>query len=320
MNQTLAGLLAIGGLTLWGALAIAWGLGPARRQHQARIRRLAPLVRQHTGAEPDADEAQSSIVRKRRQENAYARWLARRFPLVLAARATRQAVVWAVAGTVAGLGAATFLQLESTMNILLAGLAGAFVGVRWRLRSLQLGSEIAFMKQFPEIVDQMVRLGSAGVPALESLRAVSDEAGDPIGPRLREICENLQAGLPLDEVLGHASARTRTAEFTMFTSVLRLQARSGGGITDALGNLAETLRERRRVKMKAQASTAQTRLTLLILSGLPAFVIGSQQIVAPESVALLFATESGTTILRWGTGLIVSGLLIARWVASGGDR
>ena len=128
--------------------------------------------------------------------------------------------------------------------------------------------------------------------------------------------DGLLAGLDADIALRMACDRVRIAEFTLFAAVIRLQRRAGGGISGAFSNLAETLRERRKTALKAHASTAQTRLTLLVLMLMPVLVLVSQKFIAPQSVEILFGTEQGTTLLRWGTGLIVAGLLVARSIAA----
>ena len=102
----------------------------------------------------------------------------------------------------------------------------------------------------------------------------------------------------------------------MFAAVIRMQRRSGGGISAAFANLSATLRERRKTSLKAHASTAQTRLTLLVLTLMPVAVLLAQKFIAPESVEMLFATEQGTTLLQVGVALIVTGLLVARGIAA----
>ena len=128
------------------------------------------------------------------------------------------------------------------------------------------------------------------------------------------------AGLDSDTALRMATERVRLAEFTMFAAVIRLQRRSGGGISTAFANLSGTLRERRKIALKAQASTAQTRLTLLVLTVMPPVVLVMQKFTAPQSVEILFGTDRGTLLLQVGTGLIVTGLLVARGIAARGAR
>ena len=209
-----------------------------------------------------------------------------------------------------------FLQVPSGWWTLpLIGLAGA--GAVWyALGWMQARREAEFMRRFPEIVEQIVRLAGAGVPALEAISVAAEDAPDPVAPILRDLRDSLLAGLDADSALRMASDRLRLSEFTLFAAVIRLQRRSGGGISAAFSNLAATLRERRSTALKAHASTAQTRLTLLVLALMPVVVLIMQKFSAPKSVEILFNTEDGLMLLRWGVGLIVAGILVARSIAA----
>ena len=149
---------------------------------------------------------------------------------------------------------------------------------------------------------------------------VAADAPLPVQPVLREVCDALTAGLDADRALQMTTERLRLAEFTLFAAVLRLQRRAGGGISGAFTNLSATLRERNKGTLKAHAATAQTRLTLLVLAVMPVLVLIGQQFTAPASVEMLFNTETGITLLRVGTGLVVTGLLVARALAARAAR
>ena len=189
-------------------------------------------------------------------------------------------------------------------------------GVWYALGWLQAKREAEFVRVFPEVVDQVVRLAGAGVPSMEALSVVAEDAPTPVGPILRGICDALVAGLDPDVALRTATDRVRLAEFTMFAGVIRLQLRSGGGVSAAFANLSKTLRERHQTAMKAHATTAQSRLTLLVLAVMPVLVLLAQRFIAPSSVETLFGTDEGTILLRWGVGLIVAGILVARAMVS----
>ena len=165
-----------------------------------------------------------------------------------------------------------------------------------------------------------MRLAGAGVPPLEAIASVADDAPKPVGPVIGNVRDGLLAGLDTDTTLRLACERVRIGEFTLFAAVIRLQRQAGGGISAAFQNLAETLRERRRTALKAHASTAQTRLTLIVLTAMPIVVLVAQRFTAPQSIEILFGTDEGVTLLRWGVGLIVVGLLAARAIAARATR
>ena len=290
---------------------------------QPRLKRAAAPLAAPAASEGGAAAGDESIFRpveRRTWLSALRNRIESIYPLLEARQALPAAVMAGVAGAAAGWGTLWFLRVPAdwwTMPVV--GVAG--VGAAWyMLRTLQARQEAEFVRQFPEIVDHIVRLAGAGVPALEALAAVANDAPKPVGPVLVQVRDGLLAGLDTGTTLRQACERVRIAEFTLFAAVIRLQRRAGGGISTAFRNLAETLRERRKTALKAKASTAQTRLTLLILAVMPAIVLVGQKFIAPESVEILFGTDQGVSLLRWGVALIVIGILVARGLAARATR
>ena len=312
---------------LAGARALVYGgvlawRRPRGRRLMRRLRLVAAPLAGPAAAQEQAALAQS-VFRPREREARLAwvwRPLARRYPLVDPPRALAFAVGAGAAGAGFAAFALWFLKVPggwwTPALVSGAGALATWSALRWQ----QARREAEFIRQFPEVVDQVVRLAGAGVPPVEALSVVTEDAQPPVRPVLRGVCDALLAGLDADRALRMASERVRLAEFTLFAAVLRLQRRAGGGISGAFANLAETLRERNKTALKARASTAQTRLTLLVLSVMPVAVLIAQKYTAPDSVEVLFGTEQGTTLLRVGTGLIVTGLLIARAIAARAAR
>ena len=316
MSTLVVVLASAGWLALFGAGTWAWLRIRDRRIRHRLQRVIAPI-----GAEDAVGEARAevSIFRTAEGRSRLARLGSRveaRYPLLDARRTLPKAVGFGLAIGAGAWGAMWFLKVPSGWWTMPAvGVAGA-VAAWYALSWFQARRATEFIRQFPEIVDQMVRLAGAGVPPLEAIAVVTEDANAPVEPILRNVRDGLMAGLDPDVVLRTASERVRLAEFTLFTAVISLQRRAGGGISAPFSNLAATLRERRTTALKARASTAQTRLTLLVLTLMPAVVLVAQKFLAPQSVEVLFASEQGNVLLRWGIGLIVGGLLVARGIAA----
>ena len=322
--SALAGALVAAGATATILLIIV-GLVLAHRRDRLRFigrdkaleRRLRLVAAPLAGPAQAAGTESAFRARDRRARLAWLwRPLARRYPLVHPPRALALAVGAGVACAAFAAFALWILSVPAggwtAPAVSLAGALGGWQALRWQ----QARHEAAFIRQFPEVVDQIVRLAGAGVPAVEALSVVAVDAREPVRPVLQEVCDALTAGLDADRALRMAAVRVRMAEFTLFAAVLRLQRRAGGGIAGAFASLAATLRERNKSALKARAATAQTRLTLVVLAVMPVLVLVGQQLTAPESVEMLFGTETGITLLRVGTGLIVTGLLVARAIAA----
>lgn len=311
---SLVALTAVG-VCLAIALYVGLWLG-ARPQDPAlerRLRRVAAVL----GGERVEDEqhdAEVSVFRTRRIRSRLVEQLDERFCLLEGRDALRKAVA---VGVLAALAAAIMGLVMQLGSLLPLAVPAAWAGGAWVFLTMwDKRTRVLFVKQFPEIVDHVVRLARAGLPAVEAISVMAAEAPEPARSILKRVSDQLATGLEPDVVLREAGARVRIPEFTLFTAALALQRSTGGSISVTLGNLAATVRTRMEMEMKAHAATAQTRMTLWVLAAVPVLVLGGQGMTNPESLAVLFETESGAKLLRWGIALIVAGLLMARAIAA----
>ncbi|MCY4390330.1 MAG: type II secretion system F family protein [Desulfurellaceae bacterium] len=288
-------------------VVIIW---PQQRDLKRRLNRVAATLK--GGGLPDAGTGDSvSVFREQRSKSRLIERLEHQFPLLDVRKALPRAVGLGVLGMVAtGLGTA-FTGFGPLSILLLVPVGG--LGCSWAVLAMQdTGQRNAFTRIFPETTDQVVRLVRAGVPSMEAISIVAQDAPPPVGGILREVASAVAAGLDPETAIRSAAARIRIPAFSLFSAAVCLQMTTGGGISGALGNLSATLRARHAVTLKAKSSTAQTRLTLAIISLVPVAVLATQNFTNPQAIETLFQTESGGTLLRYGVGLILSGLLVAR--------
>ena len=306
------GLVMLVGLLAACLLAAsAWALvrlGP--NPLKARIRRVAEPMIEDVGVS-ETEIVQSVFRTERRRAWLWDR-IEARYPLLEGPRA-----VGITACVTAGTGVGLWMVLRIVLRIpagpeLAAGLLVAmFAACYGTLTWLQARQAKKFTEQFPEVVDQIVQLSRTGIPPLEAVSSVMPDTAQPARGVLEAVHDRLAAGLDADRTMKAVATRVRIPEFTMFCAVLRLQRRAGGKVSEALGNLSRTLRERRKTALKAHSSTAQTRLTLLVLVLLPIVMLAMQKFTSPGSLDILLDTPSGLTVLRFGIGLIALGLAIA---------
>ena len=279
-----------------------------------RLRRVAAPLRGVTLTDDDSHTEEVSVFRQRRTESWLLDYLERRFSMIDVRHALSKAVgLGALGAVVVGLGA-VFVGF-GWLSVLLG--AASWLGVSWTVLVMQDSSQRAdFIKLFPESVDHIVRLMRSGLPSMEAIAVVAEGAPPPVNGIMHAMSERISAGLDPETVIRTTAARIRIPEFTLFSAAVCLQMTTGGGISGALGNLSDTLRSRRETALKAQSSTAQTRLTLIVIALVPVVVLSVQNFTNPQAVETLFSTESGTTLLRYGVILILGGLLIARGLAA----
>lgn len=311
-------LALVSGLT--ALLVVALGIVlwlDTRNERKTLARRLRRVAAPLSGeAQADGEvPVEISVFRQQRPNSWLLDRIERRFSMLEADTALPKAL--GLAGLVAAVVCITALFARFGLaSSLLSGLISWPAAGYAVLALFNSRRRAEFLRLFPEAVDHVVRLMRAGLPSTEAISTVAEEVQPPVSKVLGSIKEGTDAGLDPETVIRGTAARVRIPEFTLFASAVCLQRTTGGAISGALGNLSATLRARRETALKAQSATAQTRLTLMIVAAIPVAVLTFQQFTNPEAVEILFATDSGTSLLRYGIGGIVLGLLVARALAA----
>ncbi len=288
----------------------------SRRQQQALDRRLR-LIAAPLSGETLADKVSTvdiSVFRPQHNRSWLLDQIEMHFSMLDVHQVLPKALWLSVAGMVAG-GLAAVVFGFGWLSIPLALVCGLGVGgttLAWQDSSRRA----EFIKLFPETVDQIVRLMRTGLPSMEAIAVAAEEVQPPVDGVLQEIVGRVSSGLDPETVLRRTAAHVRIPEFTLFSSAICLQRMTGGGVSDALGNLSATLRARHETMAKKSSATAQTRITLLVLALVPVGVLCVQNFTNPAAVRMLFFTDSGTTLLRYGVGFILAGILVARSLAA----
>ena len=313
-SPLLSGASAVVALLIETLFVMMWMDNRAEQKMlDRRMRRVAAPLSGETLSE-DTDDVEISVFRERRAKSWLLDSLDQHFSMIDVRQTLPKALGLGGLGMVAtGLGA--LAAGVGWLSVLLVPAAG--LGVSWAVLAMQDGGQrTEFTKLFPESVDHVVRLMQAGLPSVEAISVIAEEAPPPVNGIMRDISEAVSAGLDPETVIRNTAARVRIPEFTLFSAAVCLQMTTGGGISGALGNLSATLRSRRESGLKAKGATAQTRLTLAIISLVPVFVLFTQNFTNPQALEALFSTEAGNALLRYGVGFIVGGLLVARGLAA----
>ena len=115
-----------------------------------------------------------------------------------------------------------------------------------------------FTNEFPNAVDVIVRGVKAGLPLVDCLRVISQEAQEPVASEFREIVEDQTLGMPLSDAVNRLPERIPLAEANFFAIVVIIQSKSGGSLSEALSNLSKVLRDRKKMGHKIRSMTPRT--------------------------------------------------------------
>jgi tight adherence protein B len=222
----------------------------------------------------------------------------------LSVRLTQAGLNWSAQKflVVSGVLAAVFFAAAMVVGGGILGAAGlAFAGgfglPRWGLSFLKKRREAAFLKALPDAVDVIVRGIKAGLPLFESIKVVAADAPEPLRSEFLAIIETQAIGMPLGDACARLYERMPVPEANFFGIVVAIQQKSGGNLSEALGNLSKVLRDRKKMAEKIQAMSMEAKASAGIIGALPPIVMILVYLTTPAYISLLWTDPTGQLML-----------------------
>jgi tight adherence protein B len=170
----------------------------------------------------------------------------------------------------------------------------------------------AFLEQFPEALDMIVRSVKSGYPLGASIRIVADNMSAPLSSEFRIVADETSYGSSLVEALQRLSQRIDEPDIRFFVVVLAVQQEVGGNLAEVLTNLSGIIRKRKHLRLKIRALTSEGRATAWVLGLLPVFEFAAIYYIAPKHLEPLFYTTQGNIILASAVAIVLLGAFIVR--------
>ena len=201
-----------------------------------------------------------------------------------------------------------------------AALAGLVVGAlglpRWFVSYLGKRRLAKFVNEFPNAMDVITRGLKAGLPLGDCLGIIASEAQDPVKGEFRAVVETMRLGVTVGDAVGRMVERMPIAEVGFFSIVINLQQKSGGNLSEGLGNLSKVLRERKKMKAKVVAMSTEAKSGAMVIGSMPIVVTLLVYFTTPAYVALLFTTTAGKVILACSFASMTLGALTMKKMIS----
>jgi tight adherence protein B len=197
----------------------------------------------------------------------------------------------------------------------LAG-ALAFVGAlglpRWVVSFLKKRRQNIFMNDFADAIDVMVRGLKSGLPVSEAMKIIATESGPPVGPEFLEVVEGQRVGITIDQGIERMVERIPLPEVNFLAIVMTIQSKTGGNLSEALGNLSRVLRDRKRMKQKVRAVSQEAKSSAAIIGSLPFIIMGALTMLNPNYLKPLIDTHTGNIIIVCSITWMSIGVLVMR--------
>jgi tight adherence protein B len=169
-----------------------------------------------------------------------------------------------------------------------------------------------FEELFPEAIDTLARAVRAGHAFTTALELIANELSEPVASEFRKLFEEQKFGLPVRDALMNLAERVPLVDVKFFVTAVMLQRETGGNLAEILDNLSYVIRERFKIMRQVRVYTAQGRLTMMLLMGLPPVIVITMLMTSPAFIRPLFADPIGHFLVVAGIVLQTLGYFVIR--------
>lgn len=184
---------------------------------------------------------------------------------------------------------------------------GMTIAVLVRLRARRTAR---FAAQLPEALDIMVRSLRAGHPINAAMGLVTQEMRDPLGVEFGIAVDEMTYGLDLREALANLAHRIAVPDLQYVAIAIGIQHETGGNLAEVLHGLSMVIRARLRMLRKAQALSAEGRLSARVLAAMPFIFAGLVYLSRPEYYLSALDEPLFFPIAGAAVGLELAGIFI----------
>ena len=141
---------------------------------------------------------------------------------------------------------------------------------------------------------------------------ISDEVTEPVAGEFRILFEEQKFGLPVRDALANLVDRVPLVDVKFFVTAVMLQRETGGNLAEILDNLSYVIRERFKILRQVRVYTAQGRLTMMLLMGMPPMIVLLMMSMNPTFIQPLFTDPIGHVLIVAGITLQTVGYFVIR--------
>jgi len=171
--------------------------------------------------------------------------------------------------------------------------AGAYLLPRLYVMRRRKKYQRLFLDELPNAVEAIVRGVKTGLPLNDSMRVVAKDTKEPVKSEFARVLDQQSFGFSMTEAVQVLLDRVPLPEVNFFVVVISVQQQAGGNLSEALGNLARVLRNRKKMRQKVAAMSSEAKASAGIIGALPVLVAVMVSFVSPDYLKPLFTTPIG---------------------------
>ena len=154
-----------------------------------------------------------------------------------------------------------------------------------------------FDMQLPDALQLIVNSLRAGFSFNKAMEVAAQATTPPISTDFAGVQREVSLGMSIEDALQGMARRAQSPEFDIVVSAYLIQREVGGNLAVIMEKVAETVRQRLRMRGELRVLTAQGRISGYVVGLLPIAVFGIVVVAAPDYLDPLIKTSMGRAML-----------------------
>ncbi|MBI5817683.1 MAG: type II secretion system F family protein [Verrucomicrobia bacterium] len=218
--------------------------------------------------------------------------------------------------TFAAIGVVLGLMLTERVIVIVLVAVAAF----W-LPVLYVGKRKAkrqsdFDMQLPDALQLIVNSLRAGFSFNKAMEVAAQATTPPISSDFASVQREVSLGMAIEDALQAMARRAQSPEFDIVVSAYLIQREVGGNLAVIMEKVAETVRQRLRMRGELRVLTAQGRISGYVVGLLPIAVFGIVIVAAPDYLDPLIKTTMGRSCLIFAVFWQAVGVFMIRGITN----
>jgi tight adherence protein B len=155
----------------------------------------------------------------------------------------------------------------------------------------------AIDRQLVEGLTQIANSIRAGFAMLQAIDAAAQRLQPPLSEEFSRLVGDVRLGASLEDALTAMGNRVGSYDLDMVITAIMIQRSTGGNLSEVLDNVAETIRERDRIRGEIRVLTSQMRFAAWVLSLWPLALFGIFSLLNPDLMSNLWTETAGIVLL-----------------------
>ena len=169
-------------------------------------------------------------------------------------------------------------------------------------------------KKFTEqLSDALVLIANSlrsGFSFMQAIELVSREMAPPISREFKRVLNEMNLGAAADDALDNLTNRVRSMEIELVVTAVLIQRQVGGNLAEVLDTIADTIRERARMRREISAITAQGRLSGFVVGILPLAMAFYLFVMNRDFIMILWTEPMGRAMVGIGLAMQLVGAYV----------